>query len=118
MTQRTLWISLGVLATLGVLSSITRQNVSAPEGSDVLVIRDTDEIRFTNDSAIALHNCSVDIDGDFSAMLNELPARGRATLPRHDFSGTLPRDEFYRRSRTMAMRCYNDANALVPITLK
>lgn len=72
----------------------------------VLLMRDSNELRFTNDGDAALYDCTVTIDGGFSATLRELPAKDRKFLMRAQFSPDMPRDEFYSRSlRSTQMTC-------------
>lgn len=116
----TKWIALGAVGfvTLIVLLDVLSGTVAeSPRSADILVIRDLDELRFTNDSVIDLHNCPVQIDG-FSANVAELAAGARATLSRGAFDRALPRDEFYRRARRVTMHCYDDSNALVQVRVK
>lgn len=86
--------------------------------ADVLVLRDFDNMRLTNDSDVALHDCRIVIDGGFLGRLAALPARGRATVARAAFGRELPRDEFYRRSGSIEMGCLDSDNAFVEIRLK
>ena len=115
---RWLLFALGAFVVVGVIGNLISGRPALPPASiDVLVVRDVDQLRFTNDSDAALHNCRVQIDG-FDAVLRELPARGRAELGRLRFSDPMPQDEFLKRSRTMGMTCYDDANTLVGVRLK
>ncbi len=85
----------------------------------MLLTRDTDELRFANDSSLNLINCRVEIDGGFGAALPELPAHGRGALGAAQFDEAMPRDEFFTRShRSTTMTCMDEAHAKVLIALK
>jgi hypothetical protein len=118
-------IVLSVGAGLLVIAAVARvtngpsATAGPPREADVLLLRDTSELRFTNDSDINLHNCGVVLEGDIYAPLAELPAHGRGAIAREAFGrGDVPRDEFYRRSRQVVMNCLDDSNAAVKIRLK
>ncbi len=79
------------------------------------VIRELDGIRVVNDTDGKLSDCVIHIDGGYTARLDELGPRGRATVPRSSFSRDVPRDEFYTRSlRQLQIFCYDDANVRRP----
>jgi hypothetical protein len=109
---------LGAFIVLGIVGNLIGGGSVSPSRSvEVLMVRDVDQLRFTNDSDVPLHNCQVSIDG-YSAILSELPARGRKELGRLRFNDPLPQDEFLKRTRRMSMLCYDDANEQVAIELK
>lgn len=116
---KVLFVSLGAGAV--AIATVIVGGLPAPartRSASVMVIRDLDELRFTNDSDIDLHRCRIAIDGAFSADLKGLPARGRGSIPRSAFAVDLPRDEFYRRARTMAIACFDDNDVRVVVELK
>jgi hypothetical protein len=112
------WLGVVCLAlvALGVLGSLFSNTPIVPT-ADVLVVRDVDHLRFTNDSAINLHGCVVRIDG-YESVLRELPAKARAAVGRLTFNDPLPQAEFLKRSRTIAMQCYDDENHLVAVRVR
>lgn len=97
------------LSTLAFCVVAVLTGCSAPPATDavpVLMMRDSNELRFTNDGEQALYDCTVTIDGGFSAILRELPAKDRKFLMRAQFAEAMPRDEFYSRTlRSVEMTC-------------
>lgn len=102
-------VVLAVVA-LGVIGIMIAEEPGATRSAavPVLLIRDSNELRFTNDSDTDLFDCTVTIDGGFSAVLRELKSKDRKFLVRAQFSAQMPRDEFYSRTlRSVAMDCFD-----------
>src|SRR5688572_27136157 len=100
MKHATRWLLYG-LAGFIVLGTVGRMIDSTPSRGPavpVLLMRDSNELRFTNDGDVNLYDCTVTIDGGFAAILRELPAKDRKGLMRAQFSGDIPLDEFYKRT--------------------
>jgi hypothetical protein len=107
-----------ILGALIVVANYTMRDTPKDTGGPVLVMKDLDQLRFTNDSDQDFGNCLVRIDGGFEAVLGSLPPRGRAALNRDAF-GKIPRDEFYTRAlRSMTMRCLDSNSNTVDVRLK
>lgn len=111
-----------VLAVLYAIGLIV-QHFSAPPAvfpdRVVLALKDLDGVIFVNDSAENLDNCTVTIDGGFTATIRALPAHQRARVERTQFSGGTARDEWYPRVlRGLAMQCLTPENQTVDVRIK
>lgn len=111
-------IIIGAVLLLGLIG-----NIIDPAGSravfrdpntladaEVLVTRDSNELRFTNDGPDDLKDCDVTIEGNYGAVLPALPVREQKFLVRAQFKPEVPPGEFYQRAlRSTRVECH-DAN--------
>jgi len=111
-----------VLAVLYAIGLIVQHFQGAPTPSPdrvVLALKDLDGVIFVNDGADNLDNCTVTIDGDFTAPIRSLPAHQRARVERTQFSGGTARDEWYPRVlRGLSLRCLASNNQTVDVRIK